>query len=866
MKFGRGVPIVSVLLIQGMNSKIFNIGDTVSNVVLYNDATYTGTLVGIELDSREITGDKPGYMSYDNIPTDGYINPICSKVPNIDASHEVVRILLKCNEAYVPILIEEIKSVELISQNDQEWIDATKSNVETAVQEIQSEHITAIALSGMELTIIIDDPSGVDQALMNMLTSIPDVTKIQYQYNDQIYTMIPGNEETYAEFEQGLKDSIPTQSNQTTKGVIIMSNENNTQLVYTLKVNYYNEADNVAKIGDVGYTSLEKALAAAVSGDTVVLLKNITAVNTAASAANTNPVYTIPAGVTLDGQNCIITADVDNWVGTNANHIIGISSGNVAVKNLTIEGHEKAKSGIVCFGSGTVVAIENVTVHNCGNCGVQVAGANVTATGLITAGNAWGAVNVDKGSDGSTPAFTIGEGCAFAENVEVYTEITDQDVITASGMTKYQGYGETLKGFIFYTTDVNRLGIATSEVTGGVTKVFETLSDASVITDGSAVTLLTDVTEDVVFAETANLELDLAGHNITGIAGDAITNNGTLKVSNNGVIDAVAHGKAAVMNNGVCDLEGGHYTRSAEAGTAAGNGGNSYYTILNHGVMTLGPTVEVDNSGLFSSCISSGWYDSTGKNAEDDTCELTIAGAQISGGKYALKNDELGVMTINSGVITNNGSESVVLNWHKLTMTGGQIASSTVPAIANGIYGLGIGQVIVTDGVFDCPTTKPAFVTVSGYASENYQVSGGTYKAINAVPEAYLVENYTMVDVGDGTFKVQQKTASEIAKEEIDAVIDTIESETTTVTPDPEADGTYIVNTSTGSLSETGLLDSVAAIENVSQIAVANESGESASYTAGGDLEAFKTAVDALMPNNNDAGTVTLTMTVTIAE
>lgn len=53
----------------------------------------------------------------------------------------------------------------------------------------------------------------------------------------------------------------------------------------------------------------------------------------------------------------------------------------------------------------------------------------------------------------------------------------------------------------------------------------------------------------------------------------------------------------------------GKYTRSAEAAnTTSSSGGNSYYNILNHGVMTINEGVEVYSSGHFSSLVANGYY------------------------------------------------------------------------------------------------------------------------------------------------------------------------------------------------------------------------------------------------------------------
>ena len=703
MVFGKGIPVVSVLIWNQGQSKLYRIGDTMEEITIQADVdhltqVYTGKLVGIELGPAQVRADKPGYMSYDNIPTDGYENPICAMVPNIDATHEVVKILIQTEDgSYIPLMMEEIDSIRLA---DNEWITSVKEALESYIDSADLSGINEISLDNDQNTI---DISIFDKGILNLgfvdfLATVEGLVSATARINNQTYVMTIGSEETYDTFRQGLLDSIPTQSGETVKGDLTMANGDGTSLVYTLKVTYFNQADEFNKITDyldgysaedatvvksadktyevtthvgdeedllfdivptitsienltdvkvtigdqftnstdaatlknylnaalhfevswdpvvvtvevtaggenaaytltfasdyditevsaailepcfvdtdndeltlvndgadgitwtnatfkvdphmltdstgfgaalktvphiesvsfniagqivtiaspiddaklaqmkdhlvanapatvddaqnvvcsinlnfdnvnpnpekfvsygvflfssfdpeasvdgIGYATVAQAFAAASEGDTVTLNKSITVSNSAVNATPNNPVLVVPNGVIFDGADHTIAADADTWVGSNANHVVGVSNVTATIKNLNVVGHANTKSGIVCFGQTGNVTLENVDVKNCGNCGVQVAGATVSATGLTTSGNAWGGVNADMGSDGSTPALTIGDGCTFAENAEVYTEITDQDVITAAGMTKYQGYGETLKGFIY---------------------------------------------------------------------------------------------------------------------------------------------------------------------------------------------------------------------------------------------------------------------------------------------------------------------------------------------------------------------------------------------------------------------------------
>lgn len=217
----------------------------------------------------------------------------------------------------------------------------------------------------------------------------------------------------------------------------------------------------VAKIGSSEYETLAGAIGQAKSGETVTLLKDVT-LNDTATAKN-EAAITLPAGVTLDGNGHTIT------VGTFANesHVLGCTEGDVAVKNLTIDGcnggtNGKAKHCINAWGNVTVT-LGNVTLKNSRTAGMVVAnGAKVTANDLNTSGNAWGAVNVDDSR--SDPAskdtsFTLTSG-TLAENIQIWTEkptVVFIKVPSAYTSLTSDSNSPTLKGYTYYTTDKSKL-------------------------------------------------------------------------------------------------------------------------------------------------------------------------------------------------------------------------------------------------------------------------------------------------------------------------------------------------------------------------------------------------------------------------
>ena len=175
---------------------------------------------------------------------------------------------------------------------------------------------------------------------------------------------------------------------------------------------------------------------------TVTLTQDIGVSNRTVYTTEKNAVIKIPAGVTLDGDGHRIYAlsEDTNWTMTDSeptNHIISVEGASentiTTIKNLTIEGHDGTKSGIHAYKCAGTVALESVTIKNCGNAAVQVNGATVTAKNLTTENNAWGAVNVDQGENVKTTAsFTLtGDNNSLGEPVKIWTELTNQEnVIT----------------------------------------------------------------------------------------------------------------------------------------------------------------------------------------------------------------------------------------------------------------------------------------------------------------------------------------------------------------------------------------------------------------------------------------------------
>ena len=266
-----------------------------------------------------------------------------------------------------------------------------------------------------------------------------------------------------------------------------------------------------------------------------------------------------------------------------------------------------------------------------------------------------------------------------------------------------------------------------------LTNALETAAD----NEETTITLSDNIEGDFTVVKNKNIVLDLNGYKITNKSGHTITNNGTLTIKDSskgktGTIDNVTHAKATVWNNGTTTLEGGNFIRSQEAGIDADhNGGNSYYTLLNHGTMIVKDGVYVENSGKYSSLFENGWQ-SGGDNKSGKNSVLLIEGGTFSGGLNTIKNDDYGELTINGGTFTNM-AQAAFLNWNVATVNGGTFEANegSNAIILNG-YGnatMDKGELTINGGSFNTEKTSVNFIktmyTKDDYTSGTIEVNGG---------------------------------------------------------------------------------------------------------------------------------------------
>ena len=274
------------------------------------------------------------------------------------------------------------------------------------------------------------------------------------------------------------------------------------------------------------------------------------------------------------------------------------------------------------------------------------------------------------------------------------------------------------------------------------------------VANGDEVTLGADITASITVESGKTVTLNLNGKTLTNEAGKDtiyVKMGGTLIINGAGTVDNVSHGCAAIFNNGTVTLNGGTYTRSAEAGTGKDGensaNGNSWYTICNHGIMTVNAGVTVENKGTFSSLFENGYQSYIGSTGErsnyvDGTNQaapsLTINGGTFKGGKITIKNDDGGILVINDGTFTNNGNRTV-FNANKATINGGEFNCPTT-YFGNGIAvdtahfdgGNNAGTLEIFGGAFNGRITKDN--------NSNVGITGGTFTDKESA-EKYLAPN-----------------------------------------------------------------------------------------------------------------------------
>lgn len=433
-----------------------------------------------------------------------------------------------------------------------------------------------------------------------------------------------------------------------------------------------------------------------------------------------------------------------------SNFAIAFNSDCTAAE-LTVKGTLKGGNGLTVNGTianpGNKVTVDGATIESDGH-GIYQAGVsdivvkNANITGSTAIEVRAGSMTIESGTFTATAAEyscnpngngTTTEGAALA----IAQHTTKKDIsVTVNGGT-FKGIkalnesnpqnndpapqvdlkvvGGTFNGDVSITDNGN------TSITGGT---FSGLSALDYLASGATVTvqLAADTTKDVTIPAGATVTLDLNGKTLTNVSGHTITNNGNLTVTGSGTVDNITHAKAALYNNtgATATLNGGTFTRSAEAGTVSPDSanGNSWYTVKNYGTMTINSNTTITNTGSHSSAIANGWYDASkaGSNGEPTRIAdavLTINGGNISGGKITVKNDDYGTLSITGGSLSQPLSGLYCIYNANVTSISGGTVNGAVGSYNGSVEG-DLGKLDITGGTYtDDPTDYVASTAIA---------------------------------------------------------------------------------------------------------------------------------------------------------
>lgn len=393
---------------------------------------------------------------------------------------------------------------------------------------------------------------------------------------------------------------------------------------------------------------------------------------------------------------------------TKATALYSNADGKITIDNCSFAGSQVPVNFNHKANGTQTVTVKNSTFTNCGDndewkqFAAPVRFVN-SGSGTLTAA-------VDNctftGTVGANGDILLGDG----RNGEVSFNVSVTVVNTAAAVQIHQpGYygadGSTTNANCEKTTvkksdtPTTFFTVAVAEVTftDGTTKKYSDIAEAlEAANAGDTVTLLDDVTADVVINK--NITLDLGGK--------TLTNTGA--------------GKATIS------VTGG--TVTVKNGTVIG--GTSYYNIE----VTKGSNANLTLEDITATAGN------TGSSMIDNWGTMTIKSGTYTGGLNVVKSEEGSTLTINGGKFTleyaTSGYTGVIFAYGTTTITGGEFIQNLTTTgrrnhpqvILAGVVEGYTSSVIVTGGKFTNKMSgESIFRGVGKATSDNFEVSGGTF-------------------------------------------------------------------------------------------------------------------------------------------
>lgn len=191
-----------------------------------------------------------------------------------------------------------------------------------------------------------------------------------------------------------------------------------------------------------------------------------------------------------------------------------------------------------------------------------------------------------------------------------------------------------------------------------------------------------NVNGSIKVTDSANAVLKLSSYKITNKEDQhtiTVDKSASLTIEGPGTVDNITHGCGAVLNNGTMTIKGGRFERSQEQPN------NSWYTISNHGEMTIydadvrqgsneqGQPIYSGNSSL----IQNGYYNYNNDYKENENSSfptMTIYGGTFNSGRAAVKVDDGGTLNVYGG--TFKGTYNAIANHNKAYIHGGSFTQA----------------------------------------------------------------------------------------------------------------------------------------------------------------------------------------------
>ena len=488
-------------------------------------------------------------------------------------------------------------------------------------------------------------------------------------------------------------------------GFIPTQNEDGT---YGVKVGKY-----VAEVGSTKYETLAEAVAAAQDGQTVRLLADV----------EQNTQLTINKNITLDLNGKTIRNTVDIW-SDNANAILSITNGaNVTITgNGTIAAKENdcytinVVNGDLTIENGTFVG--NISVVQVQKGSLTINGGAFSLLQKMTDGKGENrylinCIDSEFTSGNASVAISGGTFVGFDPNVSPEQEVDGKAPSFAApgaGITKNEdGSFTAAAGMTAQILDKD----------GNSVKAYNTLAEAvAAAQDGQTVTLLADVTEDVVISK--SITLDLGGKTLTNT--DA--NKATISVQS---------GTVTVKNGNV-------------------KGGAGYYNIE----VTKGSNANLTLTDVTATAGN------TGSSMIDNWGTLTITSGTYTGGLNVVKSEEGSVLNISGGTFTREtapkwGITGTVLVYGTTTITGGTFneksTSTNARVVVTGRVNGYDSITYVKGGTFNGNGNNVFHHLSPAQADDSFEVSGGTFN--KSIPDYYCADGFIPTKNAGGTYGVK---------------------------------------------------------------------------------------------------------------